>query len=216
MKKTLLLFDLDGTLLDTIADIAAALNRALALFGYPTYSVAEVVRMLGNGTASLLRRALPGGEEDPHYAEVLSEYKTYYAAHTADATVPYDGILPLLDRLFAAGFRMGIVSNKFDSAVKDLAERFFGERFHVAIGESKDVPRKPAPDGVRLAASMLGDAGQDALLIGDSEVDIETARRAGIPCLSVGWGFRTPEELTAYGADRVFATPDELAEYLLS
>ena len=216
MEKPALLFDLDGTLLDTIADIAAALNRALSLFGYPTYSVAEVLQMVGNGTAVLLSRALPNGADNPDYSRVLVEYKTYYAAHTMVATAPYDGILPLLDRLLAAGFRIGIVSNKFDSAVKELASRFFGGAIPVAIGESRDVPRKPAPDGVRLALRALGEEGLNAVLIGDSEVDIETARAAGIPCLSVGWGFRSREELMACGAERVFATPGELAEYLLS
>lgn len=216
MKYKTLLFDLDGTLLNTITDLAAALNHALSLFGYPTYTEEATLRMVGNGVGVLVARALPGGEENPDYARVFSAFRTYYEAHKADTTAPYDGILPMLSSLVAAGCSVGIVSNKLDAAVRELAARFFPDTVRVAIGESKTVARKPAPDTVFAALSALGATAEGAAFIGDSEVDVATARNAGLPCLSVGWGFRTPEELRAAGATAVYMTPRELTEYLLA
>ena len=215
MKYETLIFDLDGTLLNTISDLAAAVNHALAAFGYPTHTEAAIVRMVGNGVGLLVARALPDGEENPDYPRVLAEFRSYYEAHKADATAPYEGISEMLSRLHAAGCRMGIVSNKLDSAVKALAARFFCDTVRVAIGEKEGVARKPAPDAVAAALSEMGTTAEGAVYIGDSEVDIDTARNAGIPCLSVGWGFRTAEELSAHGADRVCMTPRELCDFLL-
>ena len=216
MRYKTILFDLDGTLLDTLTDLAAAINHSLARRGYPTHTEPAVARMVGNGVALLVARALPGGEENPDYPQVFSDFRTYYEAHKADATAPYDGILPMLASLSCAGCRVGIVSNKLDSAVKALAAAFFADTVRVAVGESEKVAKKPAPDAVFVALSELSATPEGAVFVGDSEVDIETARNAGIPCLSVGWGFRTPEELLGCGAARVFATPAELADYLLA
>lgn len=215
MKYETLIFDLDGTLLNTISDLAAAVNHALAAFGYPTHTEAAIVRMVGNGVGLLVARALPDGEENPDYPRVLAEFRSYYEAHKADATAPYEGITEMLSRLCAVGFSIGIVSNKLDSAVKALAARFFRDTVRVAIGEKEGVARKPAPDAVAAALSEMGTTAEGAVYIGDSEVDIDTARNTGIPCLSVGWGFRTAEELSAHGADRVFMTPGELCDFLL-
>ena len=215
MTRKTLLFDLDGTLLDTITDLVAAVDHALVLHGYPTHTVGEYLHMVGNGVAAFVARALPEGAQTPGYQQILADFRAYYELHKADATAPYDGILPMLSALSAAGCAIGIVSNKLDSAVKALAAKFFSDTVDVALGESETVARKPAPDAVLAALRALGADAEDAVLIGDSEVDIETARNAGIPCLSVGWGFRTPEELMAAGADTVFATPAELTAYLL-
>ena len=215
MKCKTLIFDLDGTLLNTICDLAAAVNHALSAHGYPTHTEAAVVRMVGNGVGLLVARALPDGEENPDYPRVLAEFRSYYEAHKADATAPYEGITEMLSRLHAAGCRMGIVSNKLDSAVKALAARFFRDTVRVAIGEREGVARKPAPDAVAAALSEMGTTAEGAVYIGDSDVDIDTARNAGIPCLSVGWGFRTAEELLAHGAERVFMTPAQLCDFLL-
>ena len=216
MKYKTLIFDLDGTLLNTITDLTNAVNAALALHGYKTHTEADVLRMVGNGAGTLIALALPNGEKNPEYGQVFADYRAYYEAHKIEATAPYDGILEMLAALSAAGCAIAIVSNKFDTAVKELAARFFPDTVHTAIGESPSVARKPAPDSVFAALRELGSEADGAAFVGDSEVDIATARNAGLPCLSVGWGFRTPEELTGFGAPRVFLTPAELAEYLLN
>ncbi len=215
MKFKTLIFDLDGTLLDTITDLANSVNHALREHGYPTHAEADYFRMVGNGIEMLLVRALLGGKENPDFSAVHATFRAYYDIHKEDATAPYAGILPMLSAFKAAGLPLAIVSNKYGPAVKALAARFFGDTITVAVGESATVARKPAPDAVYLALSELGVGAEGAAFIGDSEVDIETARNAGLPCLSVGWGFRTQAELTAAGADRVFMTPDELCRYVL-
>ena len=215
MYKTLL-FDLDGTLLDTIGDLASAVNYALALHKYPTHTTDAILRMVGNGVRVLVAKALPGGEENPDFNSVHADFRAYYELHKNDTTAPYRGIPSMLSRLSSAGCRMAIVSNKFDSAVKELAAAFFGDTVKVAIGESAAVARKPAPDAVFRALSELGVDAEGAVFIGDSEVDIETARNAGLPCLSVGWGFRTEDALLKAGADRVYKTPEELTEHILA
>lgn len=214
MRYRTLIFDLDGTLLNTLTDLSVATNEALSCYGYPTHPESAIVRMVGNGVAKLVARALPQGEENPDFPRVLAEFRKYYEAHKTDATVPYPGILPMLDRLSEAGVAVAIVSNKIDPAVKGLAARFFSKTVRVAIGERESVARKPAPDAVFAALQELGVTADGAAYVGDSDVDIDTARNAGIPCLSVGWGFRTAEELREKGADCVFMTPDELCEYL--
>ena len=211
-----LVFDLDGTLLDTIGDLAAAVNHALSIHGYPTHPTETVLGMVGNGVASLVARALPGGEENPDFPTVLTDFRAYYELHKDDTTAPYPGILPMLARLRAAGCRMAIVSNKFDRAVKALAYRFFHDTVKVAIGEKEGVARKPAPDGVFAALSELGVPPGEAVYIGDSEVDILTAHNAGLTCLSVGWGFRTEAALLAAGAERVYKPPEALLEHILA
>ena len=211
-----LIFDLDGTLLDTVGDLAAAVNHALTLHKYPTHTTDSILKMVGNGVASLVARALPDGEENPDFSSVLADFCAYYEVHKSDTTAPYRGIPPMLAQFSEAGLAMAIVSNKFDKAVKELASRFFSDTVRVAIGEREGVARKPAPDAVFRALSELGVTAESAVYIGDSEVDIETARNAGLPCLSVGWGFRTEEALLRAGATRVYRTPEELTEHILA
>ena len=214
MRKYLL-FDLDGTLLDTITDLANATNHALAAFGLPTHSEAEIMRMVGNGIRRLVILAVRGGEANPHFEEIFAEFQRYYALHKSDNTAPYDGIHEMLRALMAVGYVPVVVSNKIDSAVKGLCRETFPDTVAYALGDTEGVPRKPAPDMVYAALRALGAEPSDAYFIGDSEVDVVTARNAGLPCLSVLWGFREREELLAVGGDTFFETPADLAAYLL-
>lgn len=189
--KTAILFDLDGTLLDTLGDLHAAVNHVLLQFGYPTRSIEEVCRFVGNGAARLIRLAVPEGA-DPE--PVLTAFQSYYAAHCDILTKPYDGI-PQALAILAEKYPLAVVSNKPDRAVKELAKIYFPGLY--ARGESADCPRKPAPDMVHKAMAAIG-VGR-CVYVGDSDVDIVTARNAGMPCLSVTWGFRGEEELRAAG-----------------
>lgn len=202
------LWDLDGTLLDTLADLHAATNYALAAFGCPPRSMEEVRRFVGNGAGLLIRRALPGLPTDPAPEAVLDVFRTYYNAHCQEQTRPYAGIPEALEILKDQGFSMAVVSNKPDSAVKPLCRQYFGDI--PAFGETKDCPRKPAPDMVLRAAKMLGVALSDCVYVGDSEVDVATAGHAGIACLSVLWGFRDRQALEQAGAVHFCATPEDL------
>ena len=200
---TAVLFDLDGTLLDTLDDLAASVNAALAAFSLPMRTREEVRRFVGNGAERLIRLALPGEETDPPAEEVLKVFRTHYNAHCLDRTRPYDGILEALRQLHMPA---AIVSNKPDSAVKPLCARFFPGV--PAFGETADCPRKPAPDMLFRGLEALG--ADRCVYVGDSEVDILTARNAGMPCLSVLWGFRDKETLEAAGGTLFCRTPEEL------
>ncbi len=210
------IFDLDGTLLNTLDDLAASTNAALRQFGYPERTVEEVRRFVGNGVRLLMVRALPQGEETPRFEEILAYFRQHYAAHCREATAPYPGIPALLARLRERGVRVAVVSNKFDAAVKDLCHAYFGGEVEVAVGESPAVAKKPAPDAVLAAMRELGVSPADAVYVGDSEVDVETARRAGLPCISVLWGFRDRAELVAHGATHFAPDTAALAALLLA
>lgn len=192
--KTGILFDLDGTLLDTLADLLDATNYALAAWGYPPRTLAQLRRFVGNGAANQIRLALPEGASQAQIDQVLALYKPYYTAHCQHKTQPYPGILPVLAQL-GQRYPIAIVSNKPDGAVKALCSRYFPGIF--ALGETPDCPRKPAPDMVHRAMSAIG--AQQGIYVGDSEVDILTARNAGLPCLSVLWGFRDRADLEQAG-----------------
>ena len=200
---TAVLFDLDGTLLDTLDDLAASVNAALAAFSLPMRTREEVRRFVGNGAERLIRLALPGEETDPPAEEVLRVFRSHYNAHCLDRTRPYDGILEALRQLHMPA---AIVSNKPDSAVKPLCARFFPGV--PAFGETADCPRKHAPDMLFRGLEALG--ADRCVYVGDSEVDILTARNAGMPCLSVLWGFRDKETLEAAGGTVFCRTPEEL------
>lgn len=210
------IFDLDGTLLNTLDDLAASTNAALRQFGYPERTVEEVRRFVGNGVRLLMVRALPQGEETPRFEEILAYFRQHYAAHCREATAPYPGIPALLARLRERGVRVAVVSNKFDAAVKELCHAYFGGEVEVAVGESPAVAKKPAPDAVLAAMRELGVSPADAVYVGDSEVDVETARRAGLPCISVLWGFRDRAELVAHGATHFAPDAAALAALLLA
>lgn len=208
--RTALIFDLDGTLLDSLQDLADATNYALARFGLPPRTVSQVRRFVGNGAARLIERALPGAETDPSVDAVLDVFRAYYEANCQAATAPYAGIPEALNEL-AEQFPLAIVSNKPDPAVKRLCARYFPGIY--ARGEGPDCPRKPAPDMVHLAMQAL-DADR-CIYIGDSEVDVQTARNAGFPCLSVLWGFRDREEIAAAGGNHFCEEPWLLPQKIL-
>lgn len=208
-------FDLDGTLLDTLQDLADSANYALALHRLPCRSLDEIRRFVGNGVGLLIHRAVPENTAEALEALVLQDFRAHYLLNMENKTAPYPGVPELLDRLRAAGVRTAVVSNKFDGAVKGLCQTYFGGRVEVAIGESQGVARKPAPDTVFRALAELGVPPEGAVYIGDSDVDIQTAGNAGLPCISVSWGFRDEAFLTEHGAVTIADTREELAELLL-
>lgn len=200
--KTAILFDLDGTLLDTLGDLHAAVNHVLRQFGYPERTMAEVCRFVGNGAARLIHLAVPEGAEE---APVLAVFQEYYAANCDVLTKPYPGIPETL-AVLAERYPLAVVSNKPDRAVKELAAIYFPALY--ARGESSDCPRKPAPDMVKKAMAAIG--AENCVYVGDSDVDIVTAKNAGVPCVSVTWGFRGEAELRAAGAECFCHDPSDL------
>jgi len=203
--KTGILFDLDGTLLDTLEDLLDATNYALNLHGYPSRQLKELRRFVGNGAENQIRMALPAGAAPEEVAKVLASYKPYYTAHCQVKTRPYRGIPEALSAL-SEDYPLAIVSNKPDAAVKRLCGGcFLG--IH-AQGEAPGCPRKPAPDMVKIAMAAIGV--EDCLYVGDSEVDILTAKNAGVPCLSVLWGFRDKDELMSAGGTYFSKAPEAL------
>lgn len=210
------LLDMDGTVLDTLSDLHAAVNRSLAEFGFPAVSMERVRRSVGNGAERLICRCLPENTEESAVQRVLGFYLPYYDSHCSISTRPYDGIVPMMRRLKAAGVKLAIVSNKGDAAVKKLAEEHFAGLLETAVGESATVRRKPNPDAVLAAAGELGESIERCVYVGDSEVDIRTAENAGMDCVSVAWGFRDREQLIAAGAGRIADTPEALERLIVS
>jgi phosphoglycolate phosphatase len=196
MMKTGLLFDLDGTLLDTLEDLLDATNYALRTHGFPEKSLEQLRKVVGNGAANQIRKSLPEGTDEEIVQQVLATYKPYYSVHSQIKTKPYEGI-PEVIRQLTGKYPMAIVSNKPDNAVKDLSRLWFPGIY--ALGETADCPRKPAADMVYKAMAAIGV--EKCIYIGDSEVDILTARNAGVPCLSVTWGFRDLDVLQQAGGD---------------
>ena len=210
MTYDIYIFDLDGTLLDTLDDLAASVNHALALHGMPLHGTDNIRRFVGNGVRNLVIRAVPGGQDNPLIESVLASFKTHYSEHNLDRTKPYDGIMQMLHTLKENGRKTAVVSNKFDAATKRLCNHFFGNLIDAAIGEREGIRRKPAPDTVNEALRLLGGDRQKAVYIGDSDVDIATARNAGLPCISVSWGFRDKDFLLRHGAATIVTTADEI------
>ncbi len=210
MKKTTVIFDLDGTLLDTLQDLADAVNYALRKEGMPERTIDEVRQFVGNGVRLLMIRAVPGGESNPLFEETFAQFKEYYGEHCNDNTKPYEGMIELLETLKSKGYSVAIVSNKIDFAVKELSALYFKGIVPVAIGEKEGVRRKPAPDTVREALKELGRIAEESVYVGDSDVDIETAKNAGMPCVSVLWGFRDREFLEEHGAKRYARTAEDV------
>ena len=203
------IFDLDGTLLNTLDDLTDATNAALRHFGCPERTREEVRQFVGNGAERLIRLALPGNEDDPAVSEVLSWYKDFYAAHSQIKTRPYEGVLEALAAV-KAEFPVAVVSNKPDNATKLLCKQYFGDVY--ALGEGSAMPRKPAPDMVHRAMADIG--AEKCIYVGDSEVDVLTAKNTGVPCLSVLWGFRDRETLLQAGAEHFCENPCDLLRNL--
>ncbi len=204
------IFDLDGTLLSTLDDLAAATNAALRHAGMPEHSTDDVRRFVGNGVRKLMERAIPDGTDNPRFEEVYRWFRNYYLHHNLDTTKPYEGIMEMLIGLKRRGKRIAVVSNKFLPATQALCKHFFGDYVEVAIGESEGIRRKPAPDTVDEALSRLSASREGAVYIGDSDVDVETARNSRMPCISVLWGFRDKDFLLQHGAVNFVESPVEL------
>lgn len=205
-----IIFDLDGTLLDTLDDLTDAVNAALEKYGYKTRTREDVRSFIGNGIVKLIERALGGKTDD--FALVLKEFKTYYGVHCADKTQPYEGVMALLQVLREKGIKTAVLSNKADFAVKTLAETYFGDLLMAAVGENEEagIRKKPAPDALFAVMKELGVSKETTVYVGDSEVDIQTAQNAGIPCISVTWGFKDKDFLLQNGGTTFADEPLEL------
>ncbi|MBO5038764.1 MAG: HAD family hydrolase [Alphaproteobacteria bacterium] len=210
----MLIFDLDGTLLDTAKDLHIALNFALEKHGFRPKTEQETLALLGNGIEALVAGAIDGGKENPQFLVTFTTFKDYYFAHLNDYTKPYSGILDLLSELKARHIKMGIVSNKFDEGVKALAIRFFKGYIDYAQGVCATVQKKPAPDAVFALIKEQNAENEKNIYIGDSEVDLKTAQNAGLDCISVSWGFRSKDFLRRSGAKTIIDHPKELLALL--
>ncbi len=210
MKYKLAIFDLDGTILNTLEDLADSTNHALKENGLPGRTVEQVRCFVGNGIGKLIERAVPESSDAALIRRVHEAFTAHYKVHCADKTRPYEGIVPLLRALRAAGLMTAVVSNKADYGVQALCEHYFPGLFDFAVGERTGIRRKPNPDSVLEVLTRLKTAKEEAVYIGDSDVDIETAKNAGIPCLSVTWGFRDREFLLRHGAVRLVERPEEI------
>ncbi len=204
------IFDLDGTLLSTLADLAASTNYALRTHHMPERSLDEVRRFVGNGVKKLMERAIPDGLNNPLFEDTFATFRQHYMQHNLDTTQPYPGIMQLLEQLKAEGKNIAVVSNKFYAATRELCRHFFGDLVPVAIGEREDIRKKPAPDTVIEALRELGVDKEGAVYIGDSDVDIMTAKNSGMPCVSVLWGFRDKEFLLEHGATTLISQPEDM------
>lgn len=215
MGYSTILFDMDGTVLDTLQDLWASTNAVLRELGHPERSLDDIRSYVGNGARNQIRCALPEGSGDDAIDDALSRYRAHYAAHCRDHTKPYPGVVEALRRLKAAGKKLAVVSNKPDAAVRLLNAEHFGALMDVAIGETPTLRRKPAPDTVDAALAALGAEKTGAVYVGDSEVDVATAQNAGLPLIAVSWGFRSRAALQAAGATTIVDTPEELLALLL-
>lgn len=210
MKYDTYIFDLDGTLLNTLNDLYVSTNYALRTHGMPLRTLDEVRRFVGNGVKKLMERAIPDGLQNPRFDETYATFREHYLLHGLDTTKPYPGVIDMLTELKAHGKNLAIVSNKFYAATQELCQHFFGGLVTVAIGERDDIRKKPAPDTVIEAMRQLGVDNHNAVYVGDSDVDIMTARNSSMPCISVLWGFRDKDFLTAHGATTFISKPEEL------
>ena len=214
MAYRAVLYDMDGTVLDTLEDMADSVNESLSRFGLPPVTLDKVRRSVGNGARKLIFRVVPEGTDPALTERVLAFYKPWYDAHCNEKTRPYAGVPELMARLKARGVAQAIISNKPDPAVQELARAYFPGLLETAVGESASVRRKPNPDAVLAAVARMGLSVKDCVYVGDTEVDLETARNAGMDCIIVSWGFRSREQLLAAGASRIADTAEELEQML--
>lgn len=215
MKYKLAIFDLDGTLLDTLEDLTDAVNYALNQCGYPTRTISEIRSFVGNGIRKLIERSLPADTEAAEIDRVHEIFSPYYKEHCNVKTHPYEGVLAMLQKLREEGVLTAVLSNKADFAVQPLMQQYFPDLFDAAFGERPGIPRKPAPNAVYEIIKLLDVQKEAAVYIGDSNVDIETACNAGLPCISVDWGFRSREQLLSAGAQVIISDPRELIDLFI-
>lgn len=216
MRYKAAIFDMDGTILDTLEDLRDSVNASLAWAGFPARTAEEIRAFVGNGAKRLIERAVPDGTDEDTAGRILAYYRSYYEAHAQVKTAPYPGVCELLDSLRAAGVKLAVVSNKPDAAVKKLAGHYFPGVFHAAIGAMDGVAVKPAPDALRSAMRLLRVTAEETVYIGDSDVDVMTAKNAGTAGLFVTWGFRDETFLRERGAETLVHSAGEMAERLLT
>ena len=215
MKKyDTVIFDLDGTLLNTLEDLADAVNFVMRANEYPERTIEEVRCFVGNGIRRLMELAVPEGVSGEIFENVFEQFKSYYTDHCQIKTRAYDGIMELLEKLYTDGVSMAIVSNKNHAAVCELNEIYFKKYIEVAIGQKDGIRKKPAPDTVLQALKELGKEKKSAIYVGDSEVDFLTAQNTGMDCVLVTWGFRTTEELGVYEPTAFIEKPEQLLDIL--
>lgn len=213
MKYQLAIFDMDGTILNTLEDLADSLNYALSCSNYPTRTLDEVRNFAGNGIRKLIERAVPAGTSPEELEQVYADFTAYYPKHCYDKTKPYSGIMETIQNLRKQGIKTAVVSNKADYGVQILCKQYFDGLFDYAVGEQTGVQRKPAPDSVNTVLDKLKINRKNAVYIGDSDVDIDTARNAEMDCISVDWGFRDPSFLQQHGAKIMVSSPEELLNF---
>ena len=215
MSYKAVLFDMDGTLLDTLEDLCDSTNHALRQMGYPPRGLEEIRRFIGNGAEKQIRRAVPEGTSEEKIMETLAAFRAYYQDHCQIKTKVYDGLLDMLSELKEKGVKMAVVSNKPDAAVKKLNREYFGDRLDYAIGPSDGVRCKPYPDMAEEALKALGVEKKDAVFVGDSEVDVQTGLNAGLDVIAVSWGFRSREVVIEAGASKIADDAHQLEKFIL-
>lgn len=216
MAYRLAIFDLDGTILDTLDDLTDSVNYALIEYGFSVRTKEEICSFVGNGIRLLIERAVPDGIDEKSVDNVFEAFKSYYKLHCADKTKPYKGIVECLKKLRQQNIKTAVVSNKADFAVQELCEQYFAGLFDFSVGEREGIEKKPSPDSVNEVLNILNEMKNNAVYIGDSEVDVQTAQNAGLNCISVTWGFRKREFLVNEGA-KIFAdTPEDMLQLILS
>ena len=214
MKYTTIIFDLDGTLLDTLDDLTDSVNAIMLSEGYPVRSRDEVRSFVGEGYLTLIKKALPEGMDDDEINRCTDLFRKEYFGNIANKTKPYDGIKDLLPELRKSGIKIGVVSNKMDEAVKEACRHYFGGSIDAAVGDNPERNKKPAPDNVYEVLKQLNSAKQNTLFVGDSNIDVKTAKNAGLVCVGVTWGFRSKEVLIKEEADYIIDKPFELLKYI--
>lgn len=215
MSYRTVIFDLDGTLLDTLDDLTDSVNHAMDVMGWPRRDRKEIRLFLGNGIRQLMKLSSPEGIDSIEFDRAFKIFKEYYDIHNQDKTRPYDGTIEMMRNLKAKGIKMAIVSNKVENAVIMLRDRFFSEVVDIAIGDAPGMERKPAPDSCNKALALLGSSKEEAVYVGDSEVDLATARNSGLKCISVLWGFRDEDFLVKEGAEIFARTPEDVEREVL-
>lgn len=214
MKLKAVIFDLDGTILDTLEDLKNSVNFALSKNGLPVRTIDEIRTFVGNGIRLLIERAVPENTNDELLERCFLDFKKHYKEHSADNTKPYDGIIPVLREIKAKGIKLAVVSNKADFAVQTLVEEYFQGLFDFAVGEREGIRRKPCPDSVNEAIRVLDASPDEVVYVGDSEVDIETSRNAGVNCVAVTWGFRDKCVLESLSPEYIIDKPSQLMELI--
>lgn len=213
---SLAIFDLDGTLLDTLGDLHSAVNFALRKFRFPERTIDEVRSFIGNGVVKLMERSTPENTDEETQLRCLDAFRKYYLQHMSDTTAPYEGVTELLKCLIAKDIKIAVVSNKLHPAVEDLCESYFPGLIHKAVGVSAEEERKPSPVNVIKAMEIFSADSESCIYIGDSEVDVQTAHNAGIRCIGVTWGFRDKERLMAHGCEFIADSTDQVKEIILN